>query len=131
MSKLTRTIALSLGLAILPATATRAQLGDIGEAARKGATDAATKEVMQKAGLVTPSPSPTASPADASPTTAASSPTAAASPSPAVTPAKGASPASVGAASPAAEGGMGKMLMDQAEKKATDEAVKQMAPKVP
>lgn len=115
MSKLTSAIALGLGLAVLPATVGHAQLGAIGEAAKKGATDAATKEVMERAGLATPSPSPTASPAEASPT-------AATSPSPAATPASTSSPASVATASPAAAG-VGTMLMDEAAKK--------MAPKLP
>lgn len=120
MSKNSCTIALAIGLAIVPTAMARAQVGGLGDAAMKGATDAVTKDLAERSGLL-PSPSPTASPTFASPATTTPTP----SPSPTST----ASPA--GTATPATVEGMGKMMMDRAGQKAMDEAGKKMVPGVP
>ncbi len=132
MSKLTSAIALGIGLAVIPVTAARAQVGGFGDAA-KGASDAAKKGVIEgvevRSGLGTPVATVTGPTGAASPIVV--SPSAAASPTPAAPPTNAASPGSAGAASPAAEDGMGKVLMDQAGKKARDEAGKRMGPNLP
>jgi hypothetical protein len=145
MSKLTSAIVLGIGLAVIPAAVARAQLGGLGDAAKKGATDAVQKKVVdgvaEKAGVgasgtaagapgtATGAPGTVVGTAGVTPAAAASP--AAASPAAAASPVPGASPAAAGTASPAtAEGGTGKMLMDQAGKKVMDEAGKKMAPKL-
>ncbi len=118
MSKLTSAIALGIGLAVIPVTGARAQVGGFGDAAR-GAGDAVKKGVVDGV-LGTPVATVVTSP------TVAASPTAV-SPSPAAS-----SPGSAGAASPtAAVDDMGRSLMNRAGEKAMDEAGKKMAPKVP
>ena len=123
MSKLTSVVALSIGLAVFPVTAGRAQVGGFGDAAR-GAGDAVKKGVVDgvlgtPVATVVTSPSPTAPTPTQSPTVVAS-------------PTYPASPGSTGVASPAAAtDGMGRTLMDRAGERAVDEAGKKMAPKLP
>ena len=133
MSKLTSTIALGIGLAVIPVTVARAQVEGFGDAAR-GASDAVKKGVVEgvevRSGIGTPVATVVTSPtAAASPT--ALSPSADASPTAAASPTNAASPGSAAASPAAADDGMGRMLMDQAGKRAVDEAGKKMGPKLP
>jgi hypothetical protein len=55
-------IVLGISLLMLSGSPARAQLGDMGEAVKKGASDAAKQEIMKQAGLPTPG-TPAAAPA--------------------------------------------------------------------
>ena len=73
MKALSSVIVLGIGFLVTSGGPARAQLGDLGEAVKKGAGDAAKQELMKEAGLPTPV-TPSAAPAD---TGAASAPAAA------------------------------------------------------
>ena len=66
MKAFSSAIVLGIGLLMVSASPARAQLGDMGEAVKKGAADAAKEEIMkgaaEKAGLPTPG-APAAAPA--------------------------------------------------------------------
>lgn len=66
MKALSRVIVLGIGVLMYSGSPARAQLGDMGEAVKKGAGDAAKQEIMkgaaEKAGLPTPG-APAATPA--------------------------------------------------------------------
>lgn len=74
MKTLCRGITIGVGLFICFGSPARAQLGELGEAVKKGATDAATQELMKQAGLPTPG-TPAATPgADTGSATAPAAP---------------------------------------------------------
>ena len=54
MKALSSVIILGIGFLLCSGSPARAQFGDMGEAVKKGATDAAQQELMKKAGLPTP-----------------------------------------------------------------------------
>lgn len=123
MRKLANAITLGLGgLAIVSVGVAHGQLGDLGEAAKKGATEAVMKDVAGRAGLASPTvaATPALSPA-ASPSTVLS-PTSVATAS---------SPTPTSTATPVTIEGAGRMLMEEAGKKGAEEAGKRMMPKVP
>jgi hypothetical protein len=63
MKKLGSMTVFAIGLLLCFGSPARAQLGEMGEAVKKGATDAAKEELMKKAGLPTAVPTPAATPA--------------------------------------------------------------------
>ena len=75
MKAVSSVIVLGIGFLMVSGSPARAQLGDLGDAVKKGASDAAKQEVMKAAGLPTPV-TPAAAPA--ADTGAASAPAAAA-----------------------------------------------------
>ena len=54
MKTLTSAIVLGIGFLMVSGSPARAQLGELGEAVKKGASDAAKQEIMKQAGLPTP-----------------------------------------------------------------------------
>jgi hypothetical protein len=62
MKTLTSAIALGIGFLMVSGSPARAQFGDMGDAVKKGAEDAAEQEIMKKAGVPTPG-APAAAPA--------------------------------------------------------------------
>jgi len=74
MKALSSVIVLGIGFWMISGSPARAQLGDLGDAVKKGASDAAKQEIMKEAGLPTPG-TPAAAPA--ADTGAASAPAAA------------------------------------------------------
>jgi hypothetical protein len=65
MKALSSAIVLGIGFLMISGSPARAQLGDLGEAVKKGASDAAKQEIMKQAGLPTPV-TPAAAPSAAS-----------------------------------------------------------------
>jgi len=66
---LSSAIVLGIGLLMVSGSPARAQLGDLGEAAKKGASEAVKQEIMKQAGLPTPV-TPVATPAAETPAAA-------------------------------------------------------------
>ena len=62
MKALSSAIVLGIGFLMVSGSPARAQLGELGEAAKKGASDAAKQELMKQAGVPTPG-APAATPA--------------------------------------------------------------------
>lgn len=62
MTRRSRMITLAVGLLVCCGSPARAQLGDLGAAVQKGATDAGKQELMKQAGVPTPG-TPAATPA--------------------------------------------------------------------
>jgi hypothetical protein len=120
MSKFTSAVVFGVGAAVSPAAVALAQMGGLGEAAKKGFVEGV---------LGTPVMSPAAA---TSPAVASLSPVVSPSPVASPSPTLAASPASPTAtASPVTAEGAAGMLMERAGQKAAEEAGKKMAPKLP
>ncbi len=62
MKALSSAIVLGIGFLMVSGSPARAQFGELGEAAKKGASEGVKQEIMKQAGLVTPT-APAATPA--------------------------------------------------------------------
>ncbi|HVO27885.1 MAG TPA: hypothetical protein VMW56_30110 [Candidatus Margulisiibacteriota bacterium] len=76
MKAVSSAIVLGIGFLMVSGSPARAQFGDLGEAAKKGASEGVKQEIMKQAGLPTPG-TPAVTPAAAADTGAASAPAAA------------------------------------------------------
>ncbi len=149
MRRFSSVIILGIGVLLYSGSPARAQLGSMGEAVQKGATDAAKQELMKQAGVPTPS-APAATPGTPAVTPAAdagaanapagepkAAPPAAEAPAaapeaanaPAGEPKVAPGAAETPAAAPA--GDAEKLMMDKAAEKAMEEGSKKMMPKLP